>query len=114
MVRSPDTSASYQTVSFSGGSAETPVAVRISRDGGKAYVAAADGNLFTVDFASGSVASLSCGCAAASLDPMGPWNLFRITPVSASPLMVLDVSQPAPRVWFVPPGSAGNSAGGLQ
>jgi hypothetical protein len=90
------------------GADETAGAVGLwmSSDGGHAYAATSVGNVTDFDLATGARQSSSCQCALTGVQFLKP-GLFRLTEVSARPLMVLDTSA-APRIWFVP------AAGGVE
>jgi WD40 repeat protein len=90
------------------------VAVQFSSDGARAYTADATGTLSVIDLDSGSNMRISCDCSAAGLEPLNAANLFRVTPVSDSPLMLFDASKVEARIWFVPRATTKVSAGGVQ
>jgi hypothetical protein len=79
-----------------------PVAVRVSADGKRVYTANRLGTVTAIDLASTSLEATDCGCTPTGLEPLISTNLFRITEISDRPVMLLDVSNPTPRVWFVP------------
>jgi len=86
------------------GSSETAglTAMRVSLDGKQIYTANRLGTVAVIDAATASVVSVNCGCSPTSVEPLTTNNLFRITEISDRPVMLLDVSTPSPRVWFVP------------
>jgi hypothetical protein len=83
------------------------VGLWISTDGAQAFAASTGGNITTVDLASGAARTVSCQCAPTGIQALRP-GMYRLTDVSAKPVMVLDASAAAPQVWFVP------VAGGVQ
>jgi hypothetical protein len=82
----------------------TPVGIQLSRDGKHTYIAYSNGSIFDVDSSTGSVSTTSCGCRATGLDAVNSLAAtFRINEPSTSPLLLVNVSDDVPRVWFVPP-----------
>jgi hypothetical protein len=79
----------------------------VSTDGAQVYAASTGGTITTVDLASGAARSVSCQCAPSGIQSLRP-GMYRLTDVSAKPVMVLDTSAATPQVWFVP------VAGGVQ
>jgi len=79
-----------------------PVALRLSADGSRAYSANRLGTIAVIDFASASIETIDCGCVPTGIEPLTTSNLYRINEISDRPVMLFDVSTPAPRVWFVP------------
>jgi len=78
----------------------SPVAVQFSPDGATAFAANTAGILSTIDLNTGSIAAVSCQCAPTGLEPFGRAGLFRITEISARPLLLFDGA--GNRLWFVP------------
>ena len=112
LVRHLDANAVYRLLR-AGDESSRPFAVRFSRDGSRAYTAAA-GGLAAIDIETGSVASVSCDCRVAALDPLNGRDLFRVTADSSSPVMLFDASGTDPRVWFVPAAVSGDSEGAVR
>lgn len=78
-----------------------PVAVQFSPDEAAAFIANAAGVLSTVDLNTGSITTMSCQCAPTRLEPFGQ-GIFRLTDISAGPLLLFDGTPQRTRVWFVP------------
>jgi hypothetical protein len=79
-----------------------PVGVQISRDGTHAYIAYSNGSIAEVDSTTGTVRTVSCGCRATGFDAVNS-STFLINEPSTAPLLLVNVSDGGPRVWFVPP-----------
>jgi hypothetical protein len=107
LVRNPRANPEYRMVYAGDSQTSGPVGVRFSWDGTRAFTANTAGMLSVIELATGRLASISCGCRAAALEPLAFRNIFRLTPAAKSPVMLLDASGPEARVWFVP--SAGPS-----
>ena len=81
----------------------SPIAMRVSSDGTRGYIALNNGTFSVVDFRAGTAATLSCHCTPDGLEPLGLSGVFRINESSIdAPLLLLDVSRDTPRLWFVP------------
>jgi hypothetical protein len=106
LVRNP-ANPDYRMVYAGDSQTSGPVGVQFSWDGARAFTANTAGMLSVIDLITGRLDSISCGCRAAALEPLAFRNIFRLTPASKSPVMLLDASSPEARVWFVP--SAGPS-----
>jgi len=78
-----------------------PVAVQLSRDGARAYVAYAGGSIAVFDSAAGVSKTVSCECSPTGLEPVNS-AMFRVNDGSSGPVMLYDGSGADPRVWFVP------------
>jgi hypothetical protein len=109
-----DVHANAQYRVFPAAGAPDGAAVRFSPDGARAYTAAVSGALAVIDLQTGDATQVSCGCRAESLDPMGLENVFRLTPVADTVLMLFDTSKLEPRVWFVPRGNGRFLPGGVR
>ena len=79
-----------------------PVGIQVSRDGKRTYIAYSNGSIFDVDATTGVVSAASCGCQATGLHLLN-YSLLRINEPSTFPLLLVNVSDTSPRVWFVPP-----------
>lgn len=82
-----------------------PVAVAVSRDNRRAFVAnAKPGGITILDLRGDNpVARIACACKPTGLDRLTGDSVFRLTEPSARPMWVLDASGHKPRVVFVPP-----------
>jgi len=83
---------------------QTPVAVAVSRDGSRAFVAnAKSGKVSIVELAGErAVSSVSCDCRLTGLDRLAGNETFRLTEMSSRPLWIVDAGGTEPRVLFVP------------
>lgn len=79
-----------------------PVAVSVSADGALAYSSNQAGTLAAIDLVNAAITTVQCGCAPTGMEKLAAPNLYRVNEISDGPLMLFDVSPPAPRVWFVP------------
>jgi hypothetical protein len=78
-----------------------PVALELSTDNQRVFVANAEpGAVVTLDLA-GGVQHTPCNCIPTVLERMGE-SVFRLTELSDKPLMLLDGTGPESRVLFVP------------
>ena len=78
-----------------------PVALELSKDNQRVYVANAEpGGIVTIDFA-GRAQLTPCDCIPTALERMGE-SIFRLTELSDKPLMLLDGTGQESRVLFVP------------
>jgi hypothetical protein len=78
------------------------VAVRVSRDGARISTANRLGTIAVLDTAGPALQTVDCGCTPTGMEPLNAPGLYRITEISDRPLMLFDISQSTPRVWFVP------------
>jgi hypothetical protein len=102
LVRSLDSTAEYRLVYSGDPGISGSFAVRFSTNGTQAYAASHRGRLTVIDLNGGSATALDCGCHPEGLEPLALQNVFRLTSVSTSPVMLLDASTAGARVWFVP------------
>jgi hypothetical protein len=110
LMRHPEADADSHLVYAGDERTSAPAAIRFSPDGARAYTASEGGTLAAIELETGSIASISCGCRAAALEPLSARSLFRVTGISRLPLMLFDASRLEPRIWFVPAlRSAGDS-----
>jgi sugar lactone lactonase YvrE len=88
-----------------------PVAVAMSRDGKRAFVANSKSGIVTiVDLqARTAVDKLSCGCKPTGLDRLAGQDVFRLTGPSKQPMWVLEAATHQSRILFVPPDLTGSS-----
>jgi DNA-binding beta-propeller fold protein YncE len=89
----------------------SPVAVAVSHDGSRAFVANSKSETISIIELAGqlSVTKIACGCAPTGLNPLYGGDVFRLTEPSSRPIWVMDASASEPRVLFVPPALAGGS-----
>lgn len=81
-----------------------PVAVSLSRDNRRAFVANADtATVAVLDLAGGPAALVACPCNLAGLERLEGNAVFRLNELSAEPLWVFDGDAPEARVVFIPP-----------
>jgi DNA-binding beta-propeller fold protein YncE len=102
LARNVDSNSDFSRVHAGDGQTSGPVAVQFSPDGARAYTANATGTLAAFDLATGSASMISCQCSPTGLQPLSSGVLFRLNEASRPPLLLLDGSGAAPRVWFVP------------
>jgi len=88
--------------------AVNPVAIQFSQKRTQAYIAYANGNIVEFDLATGVAKTASCNCRITDLDALNDLSLFRITELSASPLLLVNMADSEPRIWFVPSNRATN------
>ena len=103
LARNVDTSLDLRQVHAGDEQTSSPVAVQFSSNGARAYTANATGTLAAFDLATGAANMVSCQCGPTGLQPLNSGMLFRLNEISNLPLLLLDGSGAAPRVWFVPP-----------
>jgi len=82
----------------------TPVAVAVSHDGSRVYVAnAKSGTISIIDLkAETATRSIACACTPSGLDRLAGNDTFRLTEMSSRPMWMLDAGGTEPRVLFVP------------
>jgi len=81
-----------------------PVAVSISRDNRRVFVAnAGAGTVVVLDLAGGAPSVFACDCTVTGLERMQGNAVFRLTDLSGDPMWLLDGDAPEARVVFVPP-----------
>lgn len=82
-----------------------PVAVAVSHDGKRAFVANGKSGIIAVfDLqAKTETGKLSCGCTLTGLDRLAGEDVFRLTEPTTGPMWVLEVSALQSRIVFVPP-----------
>jgi hypothetical protein len=114
LARNPDADADYRTVYAGDAQTAGAFAVRFSADGTRAYTASTSGRLAVIDLDAGSAAAVECGCHPDALEPLALKNVFRLTSVSTSPVMLFDASTPDARVWFVPSANTARKEGSGQ
>jgi DNA-binding beta-propeller fold protein YncE len=90
------------------------VAVRVSPDGARIYTANRLGTIAVLDTAASALQTVDCGCTPTVLEPLNAPGLYRINEISDRPLMLFDVSQSTPRIWFVPSAPAADSQRSAQ
>jgi hypothetical protein len=90
-----------------------PVAVVVSKDGGKVWVADSSGQfVLEMDVTGGGNRTIACPCTPSRLRPLLGENVFQLTDAGAGPIWILDAGSPDPRVLFVPPVVADPAASG--
>jgi hypothetical protein len=90
-----------------------PVALELSRDNQRVFVANAEpGAVVTLDFAGGTQLT-PCDCSPTALERMGD-SVFRLTELSDKPLMLLDGTGQDTRVLFVPAARGGTGGSSLR
>jgi len=104
LLRNPGPDAVYSLISSADTNAADPVAVRFAPDGASAYVATVSGWLTIFDLTSGTGEAIACGCRPETIEPVALKNVFRLTAISSSPLMLFEASKRNAHMWFVPPG----------
>ena len=102
LVRNPGPDAGYRVISSAVVEPGSAPVVRLARDGARAYAADERGRLTVIDFVSGTSRSIDCGCRPETMEPLALKNVFQVTSLSSSPVMLFDASRPEARVWFVP------------
>lgn len=111
-------SASGEVIPLAGpaGGISGPVAVSLSRDNLRAFVASADTATVTVlDLAGGPASLVSCPCKLTALERLEGNAVFRVSDPSAEPLWVFDGDSAQPRVVFIPSAPpAVPASGGVQ
>jgi hypothetical protein len=87
----------------------SPIAIRVSANGSRGYIAFDDGTLAVVSSQAETPRRFSCDCTPIGLEPLSAPGFYRINESSTdTPLLLLDVSRDIPRLWFVPTSDAGN------
>jgi DNA-binding beta-propeller fold protein YncE len=89
----------------------SPVAVAVSHDGSRAFVANSKSETISIIELEGqvSVTKIACGCTPTGLSLLSGGDVFRLTEPSSRPMWVMDASAREARVLFVPPDLAGGS-----
>jgi hypothetical protein len=77
-----------------------PVAVQLSTDGTRGYLASEDGLLAVIEAKTGDTKYINCHCKPSGFRTLNTSAIFAIN--DSSPLLLFDVSRPDPRLWFVP------------
>jgi hypothetical protein len=70
-----------------------PVAVSVSADGKRVFVASASGEIASAELIDGGVGSLTrtrCECAITGIQPLNGSAVFRLTEITRSPMWLLD------------------------
>jgi hypothetical protein len=81
-----------------------PVAVAVSKDGKRAFVAnSGSRDVAAIDLASTGITITSCLCSPSQLTPLDGNAVFRLTEPSAGPMWLFDGDAGEPRIVFVPP-----------
>jgi len=82
-----------------------PVAVALSHDGKRAFVANSKSGIIAIlDLQSKTeIGKLSCGCMPTGLERLAGDDVFRLTEPSSGPMWVLEVDSLQSRIVFVPP-----------
>ena len=82
----------------------TPVAVAVSHDGSRAFVANAKSRTVSIIDLKGEAAvrSIACACTPSGLNRLAGNETFRLTEMSSRPMWMLDAGGTEPRVVFVP------------
>ena len=81
-----------------------PVAVAVSDDGSRAFVAnAKPGTVSIINLkAETAVRSIACACTPSGLERLAGDDTFRLTEMSSKPMWMLDARGTEPRILFVP------------
>ncbi len=89
----------------------SPVAVEVSRDGSRLFVAnAKPGSVSIIDLQGDAVAStIKCACTPTGMLRLAGNEAFRLTEMSSQPMWVLDAGETEPRVLFIPAEAPGSS-----
>jgi DNA-binding beta-propeller fold protein YncE len=89
----------------------SPVAVTVSRDGSRAFVANGKGGTVSVIGLKleGVVTKIACGCTPTGLARLAGDEVFRLTEISSRPLWMLEAGAHEPRILFVPADPARSS-----
>jgi len=84
-----------------------PVAVALSQDGKRAFVAnGKSGVISIIDLqARTEIGKVSCECTPTGLDRLAGEDVFRVTELSNGPMWVLEAAAQQSRIVFVPPAS---------
>jgi hypothetical protein len=91
----------------------SPVALELSKDNQRVYVANAEpGGVVTINFTGGAQLT-PCDCIPTALERMGD-SIFRLTELSDKPLMLLDGTGQESRVLFVPMDNKRTAGGSLR
>jgi len=81
-----------------------PVAVQLSIDGRRLFVAnSGAASVSVIEIETGAVTNLACPAAPAGLYPLRSASVFRLNEPAGAPLFVLDGGGDRPRILFVPP-----------
>jgi hypothetical protein len=99
-----------QTLAGPGDGVAAPVAVAVSDDGARAFVANSAGGIVTVGIAGGECAVLAPGLVVSGFNRLNGNSLFRVTELSADPTWVLDGGATGPRLLFIPASQVEGSA----
>jgi hypothetical protein len=102
VVRNPGRQAEYRQISSGEVEPGDSPVVRFAQDGERAFLANQQGRLTVIDSRSGTTSSIDCGCRPEAIAPLALKNVFQLTSVSSSPVMLFDASRAEARVWFVP------------
>lgn len=90
-------------VASAGDGISTPVAIGISNDNQRIFVANAQSNsIATISPAGSAAAPLSCNCSLTGLFPTNTDSVFRLTDFTGKPVLLFDASRQMPRITFVP------------
>jgi DNA-binding beta-propeller fold protein YncE len=91
-----------QTLAGRGDGVAAPVAVAVSDDGARAFVANAAGGIVTVGIAGGECAVVAPGLVVSGFNRLNGNSLFRVTELSSGPVWILDGGSTGPRLFFIP------------
>jgi hypothetical protein len=115
LVRNAGPDAEIRQVYVGDSQTSDPVAVQLSPDGTRAFMANSRGTVVSINLQTGSAGAVSCQCSPTGLEPLSAPALYRLTDVSSLPVMLFDASTPTPQVWFVPvDASPANQEGSAQ
>jgi hypothetical protein len=92
-----------------------PIAVVISEDGTRVFVASASGEIASAELIDGGVGALTrtrCECAVTGIHRLNGSAVFRLTEITRGPMWLLDAGKSELRTLFVPP--AASQAGSEQ
>ncbi|MCU1257599.1 MAG: hypothetical protein JWO80_484 [Bryobacterales bacterium] len=99
-----DTSAVAAPIASDADGLSTPLALAVSTDARTLWIGNGGTNgVITFDLFQGTaLASLTCSCKLTTLSPLTGAGVFRLTDLATDPIWILDASQPAPRILFIP------------
>jgi hypothetical protein len=101
LVRKFSVDSEVQTV-YSGEPTQQTLAAAFAPTENRALTVNEKGVVAWIDLTAGSVSTLSCQCRPATLHAQSTETLFRLNDISNLPVMLIDISLPEPRLWFVP------------
>jgi hypothetical protein len=83
-----------------------PIAVAITEDGKRVFVANASGEIAAAELIDGGVSALTqarCDCAITGIQRLNGSAVFRLTEITRNPMWLLDAGKSELRTLFVPP-----------